>query len=67
MVKEGEPLKLSLWCCEPERLLEEAAAQNPYVEVNGAEVQTAQNQPMGEEKLLKQLNKTGNTRFILKT
>ncbi len=63
MVKEGEPLKLSLWCCEPERLLEEAAAQNPYVEVNGAEVQTAQNQPMGEEKLLKQLNKTGNTPF----
>ena len=63
VVKEGEPLKLSLWCCEPERLLEEAAAQNPYVEVNGAEVQTAQNQPMGEEKLLKQLNKTGNTPF----
>ncbi len=61
--KEGEPLKLSLWCSEPERLLKEAAEQNPYVEVTGAEVQTAQNQPMGEDKLLKQLNKTGNTPF----
>lgn len=63
VVKEGEPLKLSIWCSEPGRLLEEAAAQNPYAEVTGAEVQTAQNQPMGEEKLLKQLNKTGNTPF----
>ena len=63
VVKEGDPLKLSLWCSEPGRLLEEAAAQNPYAEVTGAEVQTAQNQPMGEEKLLKQLNKTGNTPF----
>lgn len=63
VVKEGEPLNLSLWCSEPERLLEEAAGQNPYVEVTGAEVQTAQNQPMGEDKLLKQLNKTGNTPF----
>lgn len=63
VVKEGEPLKLSLWCSESERLLEEAAGQNPYVEVTGAEVQTAQNQPMGEDKLLKQLNKTGNTPF----
>lgn len=65
VVKEGEPLKLSLWCSEPERLLEEAAEQNPYVEVTGAEVQTAQNRPMGEDKLLKQLSKTGNTPFYL--
>lgn len=63
VVKEGEPLKLSLWYSDPERLLEESAGQNPYVEVTGAEVQTAQNQPMGEDKLLKQLNKTGNTPF----
>lgn len=63
VVKEGEPLKLSLWYSDPERLLEEAAGQNPYVEVTGTEVQTAQNQPMGEDKLLKQLNKTGNTPF----
>ena len=62
-VKEGEPLKFALWCAAPELLLEEAADQNPYVEVTGAEVLTAQNQPMGEEKLLKQLNKTGNTPF----
>ena len=63
VVKEGEPLKLSLWYSNPERLLEEAAGQNTYVEVTGTEVQTAQNQPMGEDKLLKQLNKTGNTPF----
>ena len=62
-VKEGEPLKFALWCAAPELLLEEAADQNPYVEVTGAEVLTAQNQPMGEEKLLKQLNKTGSAPF----
>ncbi len=62
-VSEGEPLKLTLWCGAPERLLEEAAAQNPCVEVTGAVVLSAQNQPMSEEKLLKQLNKTGNTPF----
>lgn len=62
-VSEGEPLKLTLWCGEPERLLEEAAEQNPCVEVTGAVVLSAQNQPMSEEKLLKQLNKTGNTPF----
>lgn len=62
-VKEGEPLKLSLWCSKPEQLLNEAAEQAPYIEVNGEIAETAKNQPVGEERLLKQLNKTGNTPF----
>lgn len=63
IVKEGEPLKLSLWCSKPEQLLSEAAEQAPYIEVNGEIAETAKNQPVGEERLLKQLNKTGNTPF----
>lgn len=63
IVKEGEPLKLLLWCSKPEQLLCEAAEQTPYVEVKGGIAETAQNQPAGEERLLKQLNKTGNTPF----
>lgn len=62
-VAENQPLKFTLWCGSSHRLLEEIEETNPCVEVVGAVAQSAQNQPMSEEKLLKQLNKTGNTPF----
>ncbi len=61
VVKEGEALKLSLWSSEPERLMQES--QKLYIEVTGEAAQAATNQPISEERLLKQLNKTGNTPF----
>lgn len=50
-VKQGRPVSLSL-----ER-------SGCSVTVFGAEVQTAKNQPMTEEKIVKQIGKTGNTPF----
>lgn len=50
-IREGEAAKLSLSC-------REAA-----VCVTGAVVQTAKNQPMTEERIFKQIGKTGNTPF----
>lgn len=40
-----------------------SAAAVPTAAVTGAVVQTAQNQPMTEEKLLRQMKKTGNSPF----
>lgn len=52
-VHEGKPLRLEL----------EAADTQIKVSVSGADAQTAQNQPLSEERLLKQMNKTGNAPF----
>lgn len=52
LLEEGEQARLVLKGCGQE------------VSVTGGMVQTAQNQPMTEEKIRKQLNKTGNTPFF---
>lgn len=51
-VQEGEPVAMEL-----------ETADGICVSVTGAEAQTAQNQPLTEDKLLKQMNKTGNAPF----
>lgn len=53
IVQEGEPVRMEL----------ETADGQICVSVTGAEAQTAQNQPLTEDKLLKQMNKTGNAPF----
>lgn len=58
-VKEGEPLSLKLEHC-----LETGG--NSQVEVFGARVEKAQNQPLSEEKLEKQIKKTGSTPFVFR-
>lgn len=52
VIREGEAAKLSLSCRET------------LVSVSGAVVQTAKNQPMTEERIIKQIGKTGNTPFV---
>ncbi len=54
IVREGKPMKLELWGGQ---------GFKQQVSVLGAEVQTAQNQPLTEEKLRKQLCKTGGSPF----
>lgn len=54
-VHEGEPVRLQLFKDEYE------------VDLYGDIVQSAQNQPLSEEKLLKQMNKTGNTPFCFES
>lgn len=49
IVREGEPVRLEL---------------ESKVSVTGAMVQTAKNQPMAEERILKQMNKTGESPFF---
>ena len=51
---EGEPLRLML----------ETEDGSARVRAEGALVQSAQNQPLTEEKLLKQMNKTGGAEFF---
>ncbi|MGN0158788.1 MAG: DUF3656 domain-containing protein [Brotaphodocola sp.] len=51
VMHEGEPIVLQIFKGEHE------------VVVIGDQVESAQNQPLSEEKLLKQINKTGNTPF----
>lgn len=57
-VCEGEPLSLTLTLCDSE-----GNPTHHTVTVLGSEVQSAQNQPLSEDKLRKQLNKTGNSPF----
>lgn len=52
MANEGEPLLLTLHY------------KDISVTTEGAVVQTAKSQPMSDEKVLKQINKTGNTPFF---
>lgn len=54
-VHEGEPAVLQLFFGEHE------------VQAVGDAVQSAQNQPLSEEKLLKQMNKTGNSPFYFES
>lgn len=56
LLAEGEPARL--------KLMLDGSAGKIQVEVTGEVVQTARNQPLTEEKLLKQLRKTGNTPFV---
>ena len=63
-LREGEPAALSLAVSglgkeEPEREIR--------VAVTGQEAQTALNQPITKEKLLKQMGKTGGTPFVFET
>lgn len=55
-VREGSPMQLAI----------RTASGGASVSVEGAVVQTAQNQPLTEEKLLKQINKTGGSPFYFK-
>lgn len=76
VVREGEPVYLEVSAdylqaqersaaVSTEEVSTEAvsAAAVPTAAVTGAVVQTAQNQPMTEEKLLRQMKKTGNSPF----
>lgn len=56
MLDEGEPARL--------KLVSAGSYGDISVEVVGERVQSAQNQPLTEEKLLKQMKKTGNTPFV---
>lgn len=56
VVEEGKPVSLVLSCTDSE-------GETVTVQADGAVVMTAQNQPMTEEKLRKQIQKTGNTPF----
>lgn len=55
VLTEGEPVRLELET--------DGSRGRIRTEVTGELVQTAQNQPLTEEKLLKQMGKTGNTPF----
>lgn len=57
VAREGEKIRLSLGFCGG------VAGEEIRAEVEGPVVQTAQNQPMTEEKLRKQIQKTGSTPF----
>ena len=56
VVEEGKPVSLVLSCVDPD-------GENVTVQTEGTVVMTAQNQPMTEDKLRKQIQKTGNTPF----
>lgn len=56
IMRAGEPVRMELSLA--------AMPELGCVQVSGAEVQTAQNQPFTEEKLIKQMSKTGNTPFV---
>lgn len=56
VVEEGKPVSLVLSCIDPD-------GENVTVQTEGTVVMTAQNQPMTEDKLRKQIQKTGNTPF----
>lgn len=67
IVREGEPVCLNVsadYLCsrEPGQY-----AKAPAASAVGAVVQTAQSQPMTEEKLLRQIRKTGNSPFYFET
>lgn len=56
VAEEGKPVSLALSCTDSD-------GETVTVQTEGAVVMTAQNQPMTEEKLRKQIQKTGNTPF----
>lgn len=56
VAEEGKPVSLVLSCIDSD-------GENVTVQTEGTVVMTAQNQPMTEDKLRKQIQKTGNTPF----
>lgn len=61
VVREGEPLSLTLTCNRKMREAEES--ESVSVTVSGGMVETAKNQPATEDRIAKQIGKTGNTPF----
>lgn len=61
VVREGEPLSLSLTCNR--RMREAQESESVSVTVMGGVVEQAKNQPATEERIAKQIGKTGNTPF----
>lgn len=55
ILSEGSRAKLYLWC------------GSRTIECEGADVQTAQNQPLTEERIRRQMEKTGDTEFVFET
>ena len=64
IVHEGEPVMLELSCKIRGDETDPDAVRTVKATVAGQAAQTAQNQPLTEEKLLKQMNKTGNSPFV---
>ena len=61
VVREGEPLSLTLTCNR--RMREAQESESIIVTVSGGVVEPAKNQPATEERIAKQIGKTGNTPF----
>lgn len=64
VVREGEPLSLTLTCGR--RMREAQESESVSVTVLGGMVETAKNQPATEERIAKQIGKTGNTPFYFR-
>lgn len=64
VVREGEPLSLTLTCGRRMREAQESGSVS--VTVLGGMVETAKNQPATEERIAKQIGKTGNTPFYFR-
>ena len=64
IVREGEPLSLTLTCGRRMREAQESVSVS--VTVLGGMVETAKNQPATEERIAKQIGKTGNTPFYFR-
>lgn len=63
VVREGEPVSLEVSVCGCQECGAQGRTASVLAAVTGDIVQTAQSQPMTEEKLRKQMNKTGNSPF----
>ncbi|WP_366925867.1 U32 family peptidase [uncultured Clostridium sp.] len=61
VVREGEPLSLTLTCNR--KMREARESESVSVTVSGGVVEPAKNQPATEERIAKQIGKTGNTPF----
>ena len=61
VVREGEPLSLTLTCNR--KMREAKESESVSVTVSGGMVETAKNQPATEDRIAKQIGKTGNTPF----
>lgn len=66
-LREGEPARLSLAFSAAAGQPVWEAGEEICIEVSGDLVQTAKNQPLTEDKLLKQMNKTGGSPFYFET
>lgn len=64
VVREGEPLSLTLTCNRKMRETQEM--ESVSVSVSGGVAEPAKNQPATEERIAKQIGKTGNTPFYFR-